>query len=301
MDTDPIEAIALKYPRLHGLGHGHDTRTISGWAMVADELFGAVDALLDDGQAGRPFLAKIRERGGMLDVTFALLGRDEEGQLRPLNENSEPDQQLLNEISRLVGIAREQSTHSCKRCGAPSNLRRVYGRLSTLCEDCMSKQRAEVTAQAATEGLARLMIRHPRLFRWEPPTIESDVAPGREPLLNKFFDEINFMLDDEHAAMFWVHQIKEKLGTLRVYVALSDERTLGGDDDRDQGAKTFIPDESVTRRIFKLADVASRQSATLCYRCGALGWTRDVNGWLSTVCDPCLSSIPGDDDEEEAL
>ena len=291
MDTDPIEAVALKYPRIHGLGYQHEaTRDIPGWTKVEDELFGAIDALLDDGQASRFFLGKIRERGGTLDVTFNLLGRDAAGQLQPLDEYPEADLRLLSEINRLLNIAREQSTRVCKSCGAPSQLRRVHGRLSTLCEDCMSKRRAEVTEQAATDGLARLMLRHPRLFRWEPPTIESGVMTGWEPLLDKFFDELDFMLDDEHAANFWVHQIKEKFGTLRVYVALSEERTLDGGDDEDQGTKTFIADESVARRMFRLADVASRQSSTLCCRCGALGWTRDVRGWQTTLCDPCFSS-----------
>lgn len=57
-------------------------------------------------------------------------------------------------------------------------------------------------------------------------------------------------------------QVKEKFGTLRFYVD-------GGDEE-----------------VFRLIDVAEKESATICEACGAPG-TLVSKGWCSTLCESC--------------
>lgn len=68
--------------------------------------------------------------------------------------------------------------------------------------------------------LRKLVEQHPRLFRGEVPYVASWLAPGWAPLVEKLFDDIEGLLDDERAARFCVHQIKEKFGALRVYACI---------------------------------------------------------------------------------
>ena len=63
---------------------------------------------------------------------------------------------------------------------------------------------------------------------------------------------------------------KSKFGSLRVFFAL---------------AGVPGPPESVWRLVRAVIDRAEERSARTCERCGAPGRTRDVDGWLTTLCD----------------
>jgi hypothetical protein len=59
-------------------------------------------------------------------------------------------------------------------------------------------------------------------------------------------------------------QIKEKFGLLRVYI------------------------DSSTSKIYPvIIEKYERKSATICEKCGEKGKTRNVNGWLTTLCNQC--------------
>lgn len=59
-----------------------------------------------------------------------------------------------------------------------------------------------------------------------------------------------------------VLQVKEKFGTLRLY--------LGG----------------ASEQLYKMRDEAEERSATTCEKCGDVGKLRG-KGWLVTLCDKC--------------
>jgi len=62
-----------------------------------------------------------------------------------------------------------------------------------------------------------------------------------------------------------VQQVKEKFGTLRIYVKGWDDRTED------------------------LISFAENMSATICEECGNVGESRTTeSGWVKTLCDPCL-------------
>jgi len=57
-----------------------------------------------------------------------------------------------------------------------------------------------------------------------------------------------------------VYQVKEKYGTLRFYTSF------------------------YTKELDELIEDAEERSKTTCEMCGKTGTTREVNGWLSTLC-----------------
>lgn len=91
-----------------------------------------------------------------------------------------------------------------------------------------------------------------------PPDLSwcHSVGPGWHPLV---------LMLEKIAEMhgFPITQVKEKFGTLRVYHG---------------GAEWFG----------KLVDECEYASTNICEDCGAPGVTKNVRGWVRTVCEGCL-------------
>ena len=103
--------------------------------------------------------------------------------------------------------------------------------------------------------------RHPRLF----PTgtrVDIPIGPGWHAILTNLFDELAQLLEAAPRP-FHIVQIKEKFGTLRVYLS--------------------HPTDAANAAI----DRASRLSAGTCEFCGAPSTIRNRDGWFTTQCDPC--------------
>ena len=60
---------------------------------------------------------------------------------------------------------------------------------------------------------------------------------------------------------FKISQVKEKFGELRIYGGPHNEY------------------------IAELIEQATKRSANTCQECGQSGYTRDIGGWLKTVCE----------------
>ena len=102
-----------------------------GWAPLVEELFDAIEALLDDGQAMRLEIRQIKEKFGSLRVYT---------QLHPSpgsDELSEADVALHRQVMRLVQAAEKRSSLLCDACGAPSELRSLAGWMTTRCDRCL--------------------------------------------------------------------------------------------------------------------------------------------------------------------
>lgn len=95
--------------------------------------------------------------------------------------------------------------------------------------------------------------------RYYPPSI----GPGWWPLVDALCADL--------LALGWsgtFHQIKEKFGALRVYIADS------------------------TPALEARIQAASAQSITVCERCGGPARTRLIRNWLHTVCETCVPVAP---------
>ena len=102
------------------------------------------------------------------------------------------------------------------------------------------------------------MKRYPKLFK--NCYCGFDTGIGWENLLIEAFEELN-KLDTIN-----IVQIKEKFGTLRLYV---------GGSNYDQ--------------VDKIVDEAERKSAITCEYCGKPGKLRQTS-WLKTLCDDCQAN-----------
>ena len=76
-------------------------------------------------------------------------------------------------------------------------------------------------------GLQQLIERFPRLFRGAQPAVWSHVPVGWSAIVETLFTGINALLNDDQAKSFRVEQVKEKFGTLRLYVSF-DRIDAGG-------------------------------------------------------------------------
>ncbi len=119
-------------------------------------------------------------------------------------------------------------------------------------------------------GLAKLTRRNISKYSFinPDPTLKSNLmAFGYEcdngwiPLIEEFFDKIESILDGNKDLYFQVLQVKEKFGTLRIYV-------YGGNEE-----------------INDLIELCTDKSAETCEICGNFGTLRDRNRWYKTLCD----------------
>ena len=118
--------------------------------------------------------------------------------------------------------------------------------------------------------LQKLIERFPRLFRGAQPAVWSHVPTGWTGIVGTLFTGIDVLLDDEQAKCFRVEQIKEKFGTLRLYISF-DRIDVDG----------VNPNPTALR---SLVDAAVAASEVTCYVCGAPGEMRNL-GWATVRCD----------------
>ena len=120
-------------------------------------------------------------------------------------------------------------------------------------------------------ALRALIERFPRLFHGAQPAVRSHVPAGWIGILDALFSGIDALLDDEQAKSFRAEQIKEKFGTLRLYVSFDRTDTRG-----------VNPNPAALR---SLVDAAVAASEVTCYTCGAPGEMRNLGGWATVRCD----------------
>ena len=119
--------------------------------------------------------------------------------------------------------------------------------------------------------LQKLIERFPRLFRGAQPAVWSHVPVGWSAIVGMLFSGIDALMNDDQAKSFRVEQVKEKFGTLRVYMSF----------DRID-ADGVNPNPTALRC---LVDAAVAASEVTCYVCGAPGEVRNLGGWATVRCD----------------
>lgn len=84
------------------------------------------------------------------------------------------------------------------------------------------------------------------------------VGPGWAYLIDKAYNRFN----QEDSPVF-VSTVKEKFGTLRIYVDCANDKILD-----------FI-------------DELEKESTHVCEQCGGSGRARKLQGWITILCDAC--------------
>ena len=118
--------------------------------------------------------------------------------------------------------------------------------------------------------LQKLIERFPRLFRGVQPSVWSHVPVGWTDIVGTLFTGIDALLNDDEAKCLRVEQIKEKFGTLRLYLSFDRIDPAG-----------MNPNPTALRA---LVDAAEAASEVTCYVCGAPGEMRNL-GWRTVRCD----------------
>lgn len=111
-----------------------------------------------------------------------------------------------------------------------------------------------------------------RMERMKPVLDRIPVEWGKY-LPDEGWDQLLLDLDRELSEIdpdYAIHQAKEKFGSLRFYVGLSDHLSKA--------------EVSAARGLIELAEVRSGRT---CERCGAEGAKARHSGWIKTLCDDC--------------
>ncbi|MDI4635941.1 hypothetical protein J7U46_23005 [Pelomonas sp. V22] len=112
-------------------------------------------------------------------------------------------------------------------------------------------------------ALARLVERHPAVFRGETP--EGDLPPGWFDLANKLLVSIRLRLDQADIEKFCVVSIADDHGTLAV-------------------AFRFDGASDVFDELLSMRSAAERRSNITCQQCGRPGTKKHSNGRFRTLC-----------------
>jgi hypothetical protein len=122
--------------------------------------------------------------------------------------------------------------------------------------------------------IVRLIAEHPRLFRGESPVVPSDLPAGWYDLVHVLCLGIEEILGED-CPEFQVKQIKEKLGGLRFYFALSGSEDCYIDVHSEDGFETIIKRAASApakmASIRQLVELACEGSRATCQVCGASG------------------------------
>ena len=115
------------------------------------------------------------------------------------------------------------------------------------------------------------------------------VPPGWYGVVDRLCTALEVELGDDARQHFLVAQIKEKLGTLRFYCRFISDEADEGDEpagSRFEGSNPGQPTDEQRARVRGLVDAALLESESTCSQCGAVGALRNVDGYLTTLCDP---------------
>lgn len=122
--------------------------------------------------------------------------------------------------------------------------------------------------------------KYPQIF--DGKDIGTETGPGWWPALIECFDGIVLVLEKYPGTVCSIQQIKEKFGTLRMYLSIHGE-SLGEDDDGDeQFAEVF---DEVRHEIGELVCQAEQKTSKACEFCGEVGESRHDLRWIKTLCD----------------
>lgn len=145
------------------------------------------------------------------------------------------------------------------------------------------------------EYIAHIRERYSNLF--DPTNTEDDwrylitIGPGWWPLVEEYCQKAEAILrEHDEIGRWFVRQIKEKMGELRIYHRPAPYERLDIDgfpevvDDIDPPHPTPVQEMLSDLR----ASIVGRANAT-CEECGDTGELRVLDGWYRTVCDRHLT------------
>lgn len=108
-----------------------------------------------------------------------------------------------------------------------------------------------------------------------------NVGPGWHPLLRRLHEQLTAV-----SPGYSVQQVKEKYGTLRIYLYTGVLRHLSMGNADWPSAERSAQYEAQDRAAMALVHATERESAGICEACGSPGEARGGT-WIRTLCDTC--------------
>jgi hypothetical protein len=132
----------------------------------------------------------------------------------------------------------------------------------------------------------QLFQKYPDIFkdRNKPPQVSAmcfgiDCMDGWYKIIDELCEKFDF-LTKSFGSQVVANQVKEKYGTLRFYISADTSECILN----DKG----------TRILHDIMDSllvdAEGQSAYTCEICGRSGESRNLSGWVQTLCDKCYEA-----------
>ncbi|MGO4558099.1 hypothetical protein [Mesorhizobium sp. 2RAF21] len=116
----------------------------------------------------------------------------------------------------------------------------------------------------------RIRDSHPKLV-----TCGFDCWAGWHPILERFFGEVAAALAANPGTQFELWQVKEKMGSLRIYYVVP----------RTAPRPMTVREDDVRRRVDEAYERAEEEASHSCEVCGRSGVLRSLEGFFCTRCD----------------
>mgnify|MGYP003430504497 FL=1 len=117
---------------------------------------------------------------------------------------------------------------------------------------------------------------------------------GWMPIVAGLCMELDMLLEsfgksDQHRKQFQWRQMKEKMGSARLYFILGDQKITVLDFHYPEGTLShlMLPKQptDLFGQIHALVQAAQEETKTTCMVCGGLAKTKSYGGYLQTLCD----------------
>jgi|GEM_PF-2282127 len=113
------------------------------------------------------------------------------------------------------------------------------------------------------------------------------IGPGWWPLLTEFCEQLEGVLrHHDEVGKWFIRQVKEKFGELRIYVRPAPFEQLDVDGFSEWVDGIEPPEPSAAQEMISLIrEQIVGQANHTCEACGELGGLRVLDGWYRTCCD----------------
>jgi hypothetical protein len=141
-------------------------------------------------------------------------------------------------------------------------------------------------------------------YQFSHPHVTCEFYRGWMPIVAGLCMDLDILLgsfgkSDQHRKQFQWLQMKEKMGSARLYFTLAGQSVTVLDFHHPNGALSYLrlpkSPTDLFKQIHALVQAAQDETKTTCMVCGGLAQTKNYGGYLQTLCDAHSPDAIGQD------
>ena len=141
-------------------------------------------------------------------------------------------------------------------------------------------------------------------YQFNHPHVTCEFYRGWMPIVSGLCMELDILLgslgkSDQHRKQFQWLQMKEKMGSARLYFTLGDQKITVLDFHYPEGTLSHLMLPKSPTDLFglihALVQTAQAETKTTCMVCGGIAKTQSYGGYLQTLCEAHSPDVIGQD------